>query len=153
MMAKVNGMADQYTGTVRIGLAPLIGSTIFNRAIMAFIKANPHIELKLVEKGTYELQKMLLLQQIDLAVIISPVTLEGIYEQKIYQDTVRAWFNKQHRFNQLSGAIPFSEIEKEKIVTFTNDYMVTLQLNQRFRHDCVYPDYFLQTSSWDLILI
>ncbi|TSO25390.1 LysR family transcriptional regulator [Lactobacillus sp. LL6] len=152
MIDKLNELSEENTGIVRIGIAPVIISTVFNDALIAFINENPGIQLKLVEKGAYELQQMLILGDIDLAVIVSPATIEGIYEDLIYENTVRVWFNKQHRFNEYKNSVPFTEIEKEKIVTLTDDFMVTFQLNKKFKGDRIKPKYFLQTSSWDLIL-
>lgn len=152
MVSKMNQLSEENNGTVRIGIAPVIISTVFNDALLAFIKENSGIQVKLIEKGAYELQKMLALGQLDLAVIVSPATVEGIYEEPIYSDTVRVWFNKDHRFNQIKGGIPFDEIEKEKIVTLAEDFMVTFQLNKMFKGNRLTPNYFLQTSSWDLIL-
>lgn len=153
MMIKMNELSEDNNGTVRLGIAPVIISTVFNEALARFIKENPGIQLKLIEKGAYELQKMLILGEIDLAVIVSPATVEGIYEEPIYENTVRIWFNKDHRFAKLPGnRIPFGEIEKEKIVTLTDDFMVTFQLNKKFRGSRLKPNYFLQTTSWDLIL-
>lgn len=152
MVSKLNELSENSNGTVRLGIAPVIISTVFNDALIAFINQNPGIQLKIIERGAYELQKMLILGDIDLAVIVSPATVEGIYEDLIYENTVRVWFNKDHRFNDYTGPIPFSEIEKEKIVTLTDDFMVTFQLNKRFKGDRLKPNYFLQTQSWDLIL-
>ncbi|MEB3365069.1 hypothetical protein SDC49_20485 [Lactobacillus sp. R2/2] len=61
----------------------------------------------------------------------------------IYESSVRVWFNANHRFNQTGAkVIPFAEIEKEKIVTLTDSFMVTFQLNKRFRGDRKRPNYF-----------
>lgn len=153
MVVKMNQISQGNNGTVRLGIAPVIISTVFNEALIDFIKENPGIQLKLIEKGAYELQKMLVLGECDLAAIVSPATIKGIYEEQIYSNTVRIWYNKDHRFNHYPAErIPFSEIEKEKIVTLTDDFMVTFQLNKKFRGNRLRPNYFLQTSSWDLVL-
>ncbi|MBA1392408.1 LysR family transcriptional regulator, partial [Lactobacillus sp. XV13L] len=153
MMEKLNQLSEGRNGTIRIGIAPVINSIVFSNALLSFINTNPGIELKLVEDGAYSLQRKLVLGDIDLAVIVSPATIEGIYENTIYESSVRVWFNKHHRFNQLEErAVSFAEIEKEKIVTLTDSFMVTFQLNKRFRGDRIHPNYFLQTVSWDLVL-
>ena len=153
MMEKLNRFSEEKNGTVKIGIAPVINSIVFNDALISFIYSNPGIELKLVECGAYSLQKMLVLGDIDLAVIVSPATIEGIYENLIYESSVRVWFNSNHRFNKIKEKeIPFTEVEKEKIVTLTDSFMVTFQLNKRFRGDRMKPNYFLQTVSWDLVL-
>lgn len=146
MVSKLNELSENSNGIVRLGIAPVIISTVFNDALIAFINQNPGIQLKIIERGAYELQRMLILGDIDLAVIVSPATVEGIYEDLIYENTVRVWFNKDHRFNDYAGPIPFSEIEKEKIVTLTDDFMVTFQLNKRFKGDRLPPQLFSSNS-------
>lgn len=152
MIEKVKSVSKGNNGTLKIGIAPVIISTVFNEALIDFINKNSGIELKLIEKGAYELQKSLILGEIDLAVIVSPATIEGIYEDEIYKSSVRVWFNDQHRFNNFDKEIPLCEIFKEKIVTLPNSFMVTYQLNKLFRKSRLKPNYFLQTASWDLIL-
>lgn len=152
MMKSLRDKASNKRGTVKIGIAPVIISTVFNRAIPKFIQENPDIDLKIVEKGAYELQKMLILQEIDLAVLISPATYPSIQEKTIWHDSVAVWFNRQHRFNQFSGPIPIEEIGKENIVTLNDSFMVTYQVKKKFSQAGINSNFFFQTSSWDLIL-
>ncbi|GKT03617.1 LysR family transcriptional regulator [Furfurilactobacillus entadae] len=152
MLTSMRNHATAKRGTVRIGIAPVIISTVFNRAIPKFIQENPDIELKIVEKGAYELQKMLILQEIDLAVLVAPATFPAIKEDIIYRDSVAVWFNKSHRFHDFPGAIPLKEIGKERIVTLDDSFMVTFQMKNRFAQQHLNPNIFFQTTSWDLIL-
>lgn len=152
LIKSIHERADLKRGSVKIGIAPVIISTVFNRAIPKFIQENPEIDLQIVEKGAYELQKKLILQEIDLAVLVSPATYPSIQEKPIYDDSVDVWFNKNHRFHDYEGPIPFEEVAKEKIVTLDNSFMVTYQLNQKFMQKNLHPNYFFKTSSWDLIL-
>ncbi|AVK64744.1 LysR family transcriptional regulator [Lactobacillus sp. CBA3606] len=152
MMQSLRDHATVQTGKITIGIAPVIISTVFNRAIPKFIQENPTIQLKIVERGAYELQKMLLLQEIDLAVIVAPATFPGITETILYRDSVAVWFNNQHRFHDFPGAIPFNEVGQERIVTLDDSFMVTYQVKQRFQQQKIQPNFFFQTSSWDLIL-
>ncbi|MCF6159754.1 LysR family transcriptional regulator [Furfurilactobacillus milii] len=152
MMVSLRDHATVKRGTVRIGIAPVIISTVFNRAIPKFIQDNPDIDLKIVEKGAYELQKMLLLQEIDLAVLVSPATFPSIKEHIIYRNNVAVWFNRNHRFHKMDGAIPLKEIGKERIVTLDDSFMVTFQTKNRFAQQNIQPNIFFQTTSWDLVL-
>ncbi|CAJ1189268.1 putative HTH-type transcriptional regulator [Companilactobacillus crustorum] len=152
LLKSIHERSDLKRGTVKIGIAPVIISTVFNRAIPKFIQENPQIDLQIVEKGAYELQKKLILQEIDLAVLVSPATYPSIQEKIIYNDSVAVWFNKNHRFNKIKGPIPFEEVAKEKIVTLDDSFMVTFQTNQKFSQKDLSPNYFFKTSSWDLIL-
>lgn len=152
MLAAFHSTAQENQGTVRIGIAPVIISTLFNEAIPHFIQENPLIDLKVIETGAYELQKMLMLQDIDIAVLVSPATYPGIHEDIIVRDSVSVWFNKHHRFHDFAGSIPFEEIAKEKIVSLDDSFMVTYQWKQRLRKLQIEPHFFFQSGSWDLIL-
>ncbi|MFD1471375.1 LysR family transcriptional regulator [Companilactobacillus mishanensis] len=152
MMKSMRDKATLKRGTVKVGIAPVIISTVFNRAIPKFIQENPDIDLQIVEKGAYELQKMLILQEIDLAVLVSPATFPSIQEHVIYKDSVAVWFNQNHRFHERKGPIPIDEIGKERIVTLDDSFMVTYQVKKKFSQRGITPDFFFQTSSWDLIL-
>lgn len=152
MIERLQSAATDYQGTVRIGIAPVIISTVFSNAIVQFIQENPGIHLELVEEGAYELQEMLILGKIDLAVIVSPSTYTSISEKVIYHNSVSVWFNKHHRFHKASGPIPIQEIAKEKIVTLSDTFMVTHQIKKLFLQKDLYPNFYFQTSAWDLIL-
>lgn len=152
LLKSLHERADLKRGTVKVGIAPVIISTVFNRAIPKFIQENPQIDLQIVEKGAYELQKKLILQEIDLAVLVSPATYPSIKEKTIYDGSVSVWFNKNHRFHDFKGPIPFEEVAKEKLVTLDDSFMVTFQTNQKFAQKDLSPNYFFKTSSWDLIL-
>lgn len=152
LVKSIRERADLKSGTVKVGIAPVIISTVFNRAIPKFIQENPDIDLQIIENGAYELQKKLILQEIDLAVLVSPATYPSIQEKTIYDSSVSVWFNKNHRFHDFKGPIPFEEVAKEKIVTLDDSFMVTYQTNQKFNQKKLNPNYFFKTSSWDLIL-
>lgn len=152
MMDAFHSTADENQGTVKMGIAPVIISTLFNNAIPHFIQDNPLIDLKVVETGAYDLQKMLMLQDIDIAVLVSPATYPGIHEDIIVRDSVSAWFNKHHRFHDFDGPISFKEIAKEKIVSLDDSFMVTYQWKQRLRQLGIEPKFLFQSGSWDLLL-
>jgi DNA-binding transcriptional LysR family regulator len=152
MMSSVHNFDDPQKGTVKVGIAPVIISTLFNRAIPKFIQSNPGINLKIIEKGAYELQKLLILQEIDLAVLVSPATFPSINEEVIYKNYVDVWFNKNHRFHSIPGPIPIEEVGREKIVTLDDSFMVTFQTKNLFKKNNIKPDIFFQTGSWDLLL-
>ncbi|AZZ61271.1 LysR family transcriptional regulator [Oenococcus sp. UCMA 16435] len=153
MMKDFQDSTSTKKGIVKIGIAPVIISTLFNQLIPQFIKENPKIELKIVEKGAYELQKMLILQDIDFAVLVSPPTFPAIREHIIYRNTVSVWFNKNHPFNRFKGSIPIKDINsRTNVITLDNSFMVTYQWRQLLKKFHLQPNFFFQSSSWDLLL-
>lgn len=142
----------QHTGTIRLGIPPVVISTVLAHALADFIAANPGIRVNLVERGAYELEQMLAKDQLDLAVLLPPVHSSAIESTLVYQDSVSVWFSPQHRFNQFSEPIPLTAIAEENIVTLSDDFKVTQELRKRLLEAGIQPEFFLQTGSWDLIL-
>lgn len=151
----INSLRDQSNlnrGTVRIGIPPIISATIFDHALPDFIDENPDINLQIVEQGGYELQRLLLHEEIDLAVIPSPITNPAIHNHVIYKNSVAVWFNKDHRFNKSTQPITLSEISKEHILTLSNNFMIAHELHDAFINLGINKEFYFQSSAWDLIL-
>lgn len=143
---------QQVKGTIRIGISSVINATVFSNALIDFLEQNKSINVKVVEGGSRDLQKQLVDEKIDLAVGISPATNSGLIEHVLLSDDTVIWFNQHHRFSQFSGAIPLSELSQEKIITLSDNFMMTYQLRQLFDEQNIKPNFFLQTSSWGLII-
>ncbi|WP_125710018.1 LysR family transcriptional regulator [Companilactobacillus zhongbaensis] len=152
MMQSMRDSSNLKRGTAKIGIPSIIISTVFTEAIPKFIRVNPDINLQIVERGGYELKKLLISQEIDLAIIPSPVIDPSVETVEIFRDSVSVWFNKEHRFSQLHSPIPLDEISKENIVTFNNEFILAHELQSIFQQHHINKDFYFQTSAWDLIL-
>lgn len=152
MMQSMRNNSNLKQGTVKIGIPPVVLSTIFNGAIPDFLQANPDIDLEIVEKGGFELQNLLLHQELDLAIIPSPVTEPSIKNHVIYQNSVSVWFNKKHRFHNMNHPIPLDEISKEHVLTLNNNFMLAHELMDIFHQRGINEHFYFQSSAWDLIL-
>lgn len=152
MMDRLQNSNYKHIGTIRLGIAPVVISTVFSDALVHFLAENEGIHLCLVEKGAYELEKMLENGELDLAILLPPLQSNAINSTLIFEDSVSVWFNEHHRFHNIKGPIPMKEIVKEHVVTLDDSFKVTKELRARFLQYGVQPDFFLQTSSWDLAL-
>lgn len=152
MIQSMRDKSNLKRGTVKIGIPPVVISTIFNQAIPDFINENPDINLQIVEKGGFELQKLLLREEIDLAIIPSPVTNPNIENSVIYRNSVSVWFNKNHRFHNIQHPISLDEISKEHVLTLNNNFMLAHELQDSFHERGIDEHFYFQTSAWDLIL-
>lgn len=152
MIQSMRDSSNLKRGTVKIGIPSIIISTVFTEAIPKFIQVNPDINLQIVERGGFELKKLLISQEIDLAIIPSPIPDSSIDSHKIYQDTISVWFNENHRFNQIDTPITLEDISQENIITFNNDFVLAHELHNLLQKHHIQKDFYFQTSAWDLIL-
>lgn len=139
-------------GVIKVGIPPVILPILFNEIIPKFILENPNIELKIVEAGAYELKKMLLLQEIDVAFLITPIATPNISQKTAMVSTVSAIYNKNHRFAKSKTPINYKELEKEKLVILNSSFMLHHQIIKNFEiHECR-PNIIFQSGSWDLLV-
>jgi DNA-binding transcriptional LysR family regulator len=153
MMTRLdNNSRNQIKGTLRLGISSVINATVFSNALIDFLEQNNNINVIVTEGGSFDLQKQLVDEKLDLVVGISPATNSGLTEHILLSDDTVIWFNERHRFSKFTGAIPLSELSKEKIITLNDSFMITYQLRQLFDEQNIKPNFFLQTTSWGLIV-
>ena len=143
---------DTIKGTIKIGIPPVILTILFKRAIPHFIMENPDIQLEIVEAGAYDLQKMLLLQEIDIAFLIDPIDTPNITHKTVVSDEVVVIFNDQHQLSQEKDAISYSLLSDEKILLLNDSFMLHHQIKKNFRVADVTPYIFFESGAWDLLV-
>jgi len=140
-----------FKGNVKIGIPPLIISVLFNKCILEFINAFPDIQLNIVEEGASELQKKLANGDIDIAILIEPLSYDMFSTTTLYEDKLIAVVN-----NNLSIAskskLTLSDIALEKQITFTEGFVLHKTITDLFKKKLLHPKITFQTSQWDLII-
>lgn len=138
-------------GTIRVGIPPVILTVLFKKAIPQFILDNPNIQLEIVEAGAYELQKMLLLQEIDIAFLIDPITTNNIQSKTVVEDQAVVIFNKHHPFAKSHSPLTYLDLANEKIILLNNSFMIHHQIKKNFQVAGVTPHIFFESGAWDLL--
>jgi DNA-binding transcriptional LysR family regulator len=138
-------------GTIKVGIPPVILTVLFKKAIPHFIMENPTIQLEIVEAGAYELQKMLLLQEIDIAFLIDPITTQNIRSTTIVDDQVVAIFNKDHKFALSDEPVTYKDLGRERLILLNSSFMIHHQIKKNFQVAGVTPNIFFESGAWDLL--
>lgn len=149
-MNRLRNNAKGHFGVVRVGIAPVILSVLFDKVITQFILENPDVKIELHEDGAYDLQQQLVNHDIDLAFLMSPATTSQIEEKIVYTDRVGVFFRDDHRFAQQPGPIKVQAIAKEKLVVLDDTFMLNHQIMNLFSRRHLKPDILFQSRSWDL---
>lgn len=138
-------------GTIKVGIPPVILTVLFKKAIPQFILENPNIQLEIIEAGAYELQKMLLLQEIDIAFLIDPITTSNIQSKTVVEDQAVVVFNKQHPFAKSKEALTYSDLANERIILLNSTFMIHHQIKKNFQVANITPHIFFESGAWDLL--
>lgn len=142
---------NEIKGTIKVGIPPVILTVLFKKVIPKFIIENPTIHLEIIEAGAYELQKMLLLQEIDIAFLIDPITTPNIQSKTVVQDEVVVVFNNNHIFSNQKEPLTYKELANERIILLNDTFMIHHQIRKNFQVAGVTPNIFFESGAWDLL--
>ena len=152
LMKKLHVPAGNVRGTVRIGIPPIIVTSLCRSIFPKFIAEHPNIELKIYEAGAAELQRKLLLQEIDLAFLITPITMPNISHTDVHSNQIVAIFNKDHWLAKVDGPITYKMLENAKLAIFDETFLLHNQIIKNFHLSGVSPNIFFTAAQWDLLI-
>jgi len=76
MLFEIRNLDADLKGEIRVGIPPFIISTIFSQIISLLKRKYPDIEITILEYGAYQLEKMLLAKEVDIAILLKPNKLD-----------------------------------------------------------------------------
>ena len=117
-MSELNELAQ---GEVRVGIPSMMGSYYFPPILMAFRHQYPTLTLKVIEGGTWQLQKMLESGELDLSVIVSESLPDNLATQPLIREEMLVTVATDHAFSELESVTPEAFFEEE-LVMFKEGY-------------------------------
>lgn len=117
-MSELTGLSQ---GEVRVGIPSMLGSYYFPPILMAFRHRYPTIMLKVIEGGTWQLQKMLESGELDLSVIVAETLPESLQTQALIREEMLVTVATDHPFSAFDRITPEMFFEEE-LVMFKEGY-------------------------------
>ncbi|WP_368490477.1 LysR family transcriptional regulator [Clostridium sp. BJN0013] len=102
-------------GSIRIGASVTIGAYVLPKLISQFQKVNSETDIKVHEENTEKIEKMLLQDEIDIALVEGETTHTDIINRPFMEDELVLICGNNHRFAKLDCVEPY-ELEKEKFI-------------------------------------
>lgn len=112
------------TGTLRVGVPPVVGSTYFVDVITAFRDEYPLVELQIAEFGTNQMEKALLEGFVEIAAAMLPLDAQQFEIQRFAADRLVLVIERQHSLAQ-KRSIRMPELAEEAFVLLTEDFRIT----------------------------
>ena len=139
---RLDNLMNSPTGTIRIGIPPLIGTLFFPSIARSFHNQYPKISLELVEFVEEE--------KVDIAIIVLPVNNPKFEIYPFIQEEFAFFCAKTHKFANRTS-LSLKELSEEKFILFSKQFT----LHDRIIWECVNagftPSVPYESSQWDLI--
>ncbi|AYD39554.1 LysR family transcriptional regulator [Clostridium fermenticellae] len=111
-----NDMKTLYQkGSIRIGASVTVGAYVLPKLVSNFQKSNPETDIKVYEENTEKIEKMLLHDEIDIALVEGETTNPDILNKPFMDDELVLICGANHRFAKLPY-VESHELEKEKFI-------------------------------------
>lgn len=147
---RLDNLMNSPTGTIRIGIPPLIGTLFFPSIARSFHNQYPKISLELVEFGAKKLVEFVEEEKVDIAIIVLPVNNPKFEIHPFIQEEFAFFCAKTHKFANRTS-LSLKELSEEKFILFSKQFT----LHDRIIWECVNagftPSVPYESSQWDLI--
>lgn len=111
-----NSMKTLYqNGSIRIGASVTVGAYVLPKLVSHLQKLNPQTDIKVYEENTEKIEKMLLLDKIDLGLVEGETTTPDIINRPFMNDELILICGSCHRFAKLPYVEP-CELQMEKFI-------------------------------------
>ncbi|MGT2744006.1 LysR family transcriptional regulator [Streptococcus phocae subsp. phocae] len=153
MFLSLHEQSKGLKGSINIGIPPLILSAVFSEVMPKLILENPGIHFNIKEIGAYNLKNELLLGNVDIAVLLSPIGIpENLVETyEIQRSELSVYLSPLHRLAN-KKIIKWQDLNNEKLALFDTSFMVHHLVLDTCERQHVRPDIVLTSASWDFML-
>lgn len=153
LIENVRNEADEISGDINIGIAPVIISHLFPSALPKYIRENENINLHIFEEGAVSLKEKLIDDKIHMATALFPTGLDrNKFDQVKLDESHLAIFLDTNNPLAKKKALCWEDFDEQPIALFSDTYMINQQLTEYFINNNVSPRVQLKSDSWDLLL-
>ncbi|OOB78886.1 MAG: hypothetical protein BEN19_08445 [Epulopiscium sp. Nuni2H_MBin003] len=150
-LAKLENNLQKNNNLITIGLPPVIGSVYFAKFIANFSKIYPYASFSMFEDGSNIVKQDMENGKYDIGVIISPVRSDKLVVEHIIYGEMVLVVHKSHRLVN-NKYVNIRELEREKFITFKEDFMVYNKTVNACQKNGFTPDIIFKTAQWDFII-
>jgi DNA-binding transcriptional LysR family regulator len=151
LVSELRDLRSMVTGTLRIGLPPMTGSTFFGNVITEFRRRYPGIQLHIAEFGSNQLESALADGRVELAAAMLPVEGKAFLTQTFVRDRLTLLCCREHPL-ATRKKVGLAELAQETFVAFTDDFKLNDVIDRICRALGFVPSVAGRSSHLDLIV-
>lgn len=146
---KLEDVANLKTGTIKIGLPPVVSSVFFPRIVADFQKLYPKIEFQIVEEGAKKVEHLVMEGQLDLGVVVAPVDEDCFEVMPFIEQCLALVVHKSHRMSDRES-VSVRELRDESYIVFPRGFAVRNHIMKACHREGFEPRIVYESSQWDL---
>ena len=123
----VNELKGQISGTLRLGVIPTIAPYLLHKFIPDFINRYPKVDLEIREMETGDICRNLEKDMLDVAIVASGTTSEGIMEFELFNDRFYAYVSPTNDLYQRSN-IRIEDIDMRQLILLSEGHCLRDQV-------------------------
>ena len=137
-------------GHITVGIPPVIGTAYFTSIIYKFRNMYPDVELKIIEAGANTIKKWVSEGEVDIGVVILPVSNDAFNVIPIVTAENVLLVNKNHPLAQYDE-VSFKMLKDERFIALNSTFMLYDQIISLCRISGFEPNIVCESSQWDFI--
>ncbi|MGB0466417.1 MAG: LysR family transcriptional regulator [Pontibacterium sp.] len=137
-------------GEVRVGIPSMLGSYYFPPILMAFRHQYPHLNLSVIEGGTWQLQQMLEQGELDLAIIVAEFVPPALEATTFLNAQMLVTVNRDHKLAE-QKTVSVDAFFAEELVMFKEGYFHRKIIDRMASTSGCVPDISFETNLIPLI--
>ncbi|MEN6411595.1 MAG: LysR family transcriptional regulator [Veillonellales bacterium] len=138
-------------GHIKIGIPPMV-ETFFPKAIGAFKKQYPEIELELYEAGSKKVESAVADGTLDTGVVMLPIKRqEELNLLSFIKDPVMVIVHSDNPLAE-KNAVSIKELQAEPLILFREDFALHDHILDKFAESGFKPKIVCESSQWDFMV-
>lgn len=147
----LDDVAHLKTGTIVIGLPPVISSVFFPRFVTKFQQLYPNIKFQIVEEGSKKVESLITNGRIDVGVVIAPVDEPNLEALPFLFEELALVVHKSHPLANADAA-SLQELSEEGFILFAQGFSVRNHVIRACHSLGFSPNIVYESSQWDLLV-
>ncbi|WP_339261230.1 LysR family transcriptional regulator [Lysinibacillus sp. FSL K6-3209] len=139
------------TGTIKLGIPPLIGTLFFPEIARKFHQQYPNVHLELVERGAKLIGTLVENGEVDMGIVVLPTDERKFVVQSFVEDQFFVYINEQHPLAK-QDTILLQDLKNESFIIFTEEFTLHDYVIKSCKSAGFTPIIGYKSSQWDLIV-
>ncbi|MEQ6357501.1 LysR family transcriptional regulator [Lysinibacillus sp. M3] len=147
----LDDLSNIKTGTIKLGIPPLIGTLFFPEIARKFHKRYPKVHLELVERGAKMIGTLVENGDVDMGIVVIPTDERKFSVQSFVEDQFFVFINESHPLAQQEH-IRLQDLKNETFIIFTEEFTLHDYVIKSCKSVGFTPIIGYKSSQWDLIV-
>ncbi|MBL0388080.1 LysR family transcriptional regulator [Tumebacillus sp. ITR2] len=150
LTSALDDVRNVQTGTLRIGLPPMVGAPFFASLLAEFHAAYPHVSIQLEEHGGKRVEQLVEEGTLDFGATVLPVNSDVFEVHPFYNEALKLLLPAHHPLAE-RNSVGLEELRDDSFLLFSEEFSLHDRIREACRIAGFQPQVVCESSQWDLI--